>query len=194
MEKRLLKEFITFIPGINSTRAQKQFDNQVLNYYDQASFDYDLSHQDVATDSHVEDLASNKASLKEGDVVISNGLQRAAIVGKSNAGKLLSLNFTKVELDKNRLDSRYFLYLFNVFKDVKVQKERELQGTGPIRKIPISSLEKITIPIIPMDEQIKIGSVYTETLKLQSKLNLYSELLGKFTTSVLEESLKEGPV
>ena len=43
-----------------------------------------------------------------------------------------------------------------------------------------------------MDEQIKIGRIYTDTLKLQAKLNRYSELIEQFTNGVLEETLKEG--
>lgn len=50
------------------------------------------------------------------------------MVGKANAGKVPSLNFTKVEFKHDRLDKRYFIYLFNAYRDVKRQKERELQG------------------------------------------------------------------
>ena len=191
MERKELKEFMTFIQGINPTRAQKQFENQILSYYDQASFDEDFSHQDIFSEEQIEAASVNKASLKEGDIVISNSLQRAAMVGKSNTGKVLSLNFTKVELDHDRLDSRYFLYLFNAFKGVKVQKERELQGNGSVRRIPINALERITIPIVSLEEQKRIGAIYTETLKIQSKLSKYAELIEQFTTSIIEESLKE---
>lgn len=43
----------------------------------------------------------------------------------------------------------------------------------------------------PIDEQIKIGRIYTDTLKLQAKLNRYSEFIEQFTNGVLEETLKE---
>ncbi len=38
LDKRKINEFVTFVPGINPTRAQKQFGTQKINYYDQASF------------------------------------------------------------------------------------------------------------------------------------------------------------
>ncbi|MNL81413.1 hypothetical protein D3C87_2085190 [compost metagenome] len=70
------------------------------------------------------------------------------------------------------------------------QKERELQGNGPVLRIPLRSLEGIIIPIVPLVEQQKIGAIYVETLKLQSKLNKYADLIGQFTSSIIEETLE----
>ena len=41
-----------------------------------------------------------------------------------------------------------------------------------------------------LEEQKKIGAIYTERLKLQSQLNKYSDLIEQFTTSIIEENLK----
>ncbi|MCP3780432.1 restriction endonuclease subunit S [Paenibacillus sp. MZ03-122A] len=190
MEKRGLKEFVTFVPGINPTRAQKQFGIQVINYYDQLSFEADYDHEDVVVEDESESSSQNNLSLNEGDVVISNSLQLATIVGKRNVGKVLSLNFTKIQFDSEQLDKRYFLYLFNAYKEVRRQKERESQGSGPVLRIPLRSLEEIIIPVVPLEEQQKIGAIYVETLKLQSKLNKYADLIGQFTSSMIEETLE----
>lgn len=190
MEKREIKEFVTFVPGINPTRAQKQFGTQVINYYDQLSFDADYNHEDAVVEDVAKPLSQNNSSLNEGDVVISNSLQLATMVGKNNVGKVLSLNFTKIEFDSEKLDKRYFLFLFNAYKDVRRQKERELQGNGPILRIPLRALGEIIIPIVPIEEQKKIGAIYTETLKLQSKLNKYADLIEQFTSSIIEENLR----
>lgn len=185
-----MKEFVTFVPGINPTRAQKQFGIQTINYYDQSSFADDFNHKDIFAEAADKDIAEDHLALNEGDVVISNSLQLATMVGKNNIGKVLSLNFTKVEIDKKQLDKRYFLFMFNEYKDVKRQKERELQGTGPILRIPLRALEEIAIPVVPLKEQEKIGKIYIETMKLQSKLNKYSDLIGQFTNLIIEETLK----
>lgn len=190
LEKRGLKEFVTFVPGVNPTRAQKQFENQIINYYDQPSFEADYSHEDVFFENEVKCSSQNTPSLNEGDVVISNSLKLATMVGKSNVGKVLSLNFTKIEFDSEQLDKRYFLFLFNAYKIVRRQKERELQGSGPVLRIPLRSLEEIIIPVLPLEEQQKIGAIYVETLKLQSKLNKYADLIGQFTSSIIEETLE----
>ncbi len=190
MEKRKLIEFVTFVPGINPTRAEKQFGTQTINYYDQASFETDYNHEDVVVDEEIKPLPLNNLSLNEGDVVISNSLQLATMVGKNNVGKVLSLNFTKIEFDSVQLDKRYFLFLFNAYKDVRRQKEKELQGSGPVLRIPLRALGEIIIPDVLIEEQKKIGAIYAETLKLQSKLNKYSNLIEQFTSSILEENLR----
>lgn len=192
MEKRKISEFVTFVPGINPTRAQKQFETEEINYYDQASFEVDYIQTEVTSEMEIIPSLQNNLSLNEGDVVISNALQLAAIVCKSNVGKVLSLNFTKIEFDNRQLDEAYFLFLFNAFKDVRKQKEKELQGTGPILRIPIRALGEIIVPVVPIEEQKKIGAIYLETLKLQNKLNKYANLIEKFTTSILEENLRGG--
>ena len=116
-------------------------------------------------------------------------MQLATMVGDANAGKVPSLNFTKVEFCDDRLDKRYFIYLFNSYRDIKRQKERELQGNGPILRIPIKSLKKLEIPVISLEKQAKIGRAYIETLKLQAKLNTYGKLVGEFTERILEKSI-----
>ena len=190
MEKRKLKEFVTFVPGINPTRAQNQYGEQKIIYYDQSSFEEDYRHEEMCVEDEQKSSDHNGLALNECDVVISNSIQRATMVSKKNVGKVLSLNFTKIEFNGDQLDKRYFLFLFNVYRDVSRQKERELQGTGAILRIPIRSLEEIIIPIIPLKDQRIIGSIYVETLKLQSKLNTYADLMELFTNSIIEESLK----
>ena len=191
LKKRKIKEFVTFVPGINPTRAQEQFKDPIDNYYDRSSFDADYNHEDVFLEEETKDLSKSiTSSLNEGDIVINNSLQLATMVGKNNVGKVLSINFTKVEIDNKQLDKRYFLFMFNTYKDVKRQKERELQGTGAVLRIPLRALGEITIPVVTLEEQKKIGKIYIERIKLQSKLNKYSDLIEQFTNSIIEEALK----
>lgn len=191
MKIRAIKEFATFVPGINQTRAQNQFGFEEVCYYDRQSFEADYKHIEISVENDIKSLSINNLSLNEGDIVINNSLQIATMVSKNNVGKVLSLNFTKVKIDDKQLDKRYFLFMFNAYKDVKHQKERSLQGIGPILRIPLNALSEITIPIVPLEEQKKIGKIYIETMKLQSKLNKYSQLIEQFASSIIEESLKE---
>lgn len=191
MEKRILRELVTLVPGLNPTRVQKQCTAQPICYYDQSSFDADYHYEELGVQEEAVSLVTYDNALNEGDIVISNALQLATMVGKNNVGKVLSLNFIKVELNSQELDKRYFLFLFNAFRGVKRQKERELQGIGAVRRIPLRALEEIVIPMVPIEEQRQIGAIYAETLKLQSKLNKYVDLMEQFTISMLEERLKE---
>ena len=105
--------------------------------------------------------------------------------------KEVIFDFTKVKFN-DRLDKRYFLFLFNSYNDVQRQKERELQGNGVIQRIPLKALGQMVIPVVPMEEQIKIGAIYAEASKLQSNINRYAELVVRYTNMILENQLKEG--
>lgn len=189
MKKIRISEAVSLVPGINQTRAEKQFGTKGIYYYDQSSFESDYSHEDGFVVEEASKKNNNFLSLDKGDVVISNSMQLATIVGERNVGKVLSLNFTKVEFFSKELDKQYFLYLFNEYSDVKRQKERKLQGTGSVLRIPLKVLNEISIPVLPLEKQKQIGLIYTERLKLQSKLGKYSELLEQFTSSLIEKSI-----
>ncbi|MBS5111392.1 MAG: restriction endonuclease subunit S [Coprobacillus cateniformis] len=186
MIKRKMSEFVTFIPGVNSTRAEKQFGIQKIKYYDQNDFERDLCYDEGVDNKN---LLFTDNALKQGDVIISNSMRLATMVGKNNAGKVPSLNFTKVEFKNNGLDKQYFIYLFNYYNDIKRQKERELQGSAMAR-IPIKALNELIIPVVPMEEQKKIGLIYSEIIKLQNKLGKYAIMIEQFAKSILEENLK----
>ena len=117
MSKYFLRECVSFTPGINPSRVQ--ISN--LEFYDQNDFvsDYNFEGTEKASIG-TEDFLR----VKEGDVVISVVMRKAAIVGKGNDGKILTLNFIKVDFDNDFLDKKYFLYLFNSYSGVKRQKER----------------------------------------------------------------------
>lgn len=187
MENRKLKEFVSFIPGINQSRAEKQFGEQEIIYYDQSSFEIDYNQ--IELESEGNDLSD--LSLSKGDIVISNSLQKAVIVGNSNVGKVLSLNFTKVHFEDKSLDKHYFLYLFNEYKGIQRQKERELQGIGPVLRLTRQSLEQFIFPFVPYEEQKKLGKIYIESLKIQGQMNRYASLMKYFIDSILEENLRE---
>ena len=190
MNTKQLKEFVTFIPGINPTRVQHQFENEFIKFYDQLSFTEDYKHEKISVEDEIISNEQNNLALMVGDVVISNSLQCATMVSTKNAGKVLSLNFTKIEFDGEQLDKGYFLFLFNAYKNVKYQKEKKLQGSGSILRIPLHSLKEIVIPVIPIEEQRKIGTIYIKTLQLQSELSEYSKLFELFTNEILEKSVK----
>ncbi|MGB4984959.1 MAG: restriction endonuclease subunit S [Erysipelotrichaceae bacterium] len=191
MKMEKISKYVEFLPGINPTRADKQFGDKMIDYYDKSSFETDCKYEEGLKDKMKQTNVEEDICLKVGDVIISNSLQKATIVGDSNIGKVLSLNFTKVIFKNKTLDKMYFIYLFNSNSSIARQKEKELQGTGLTMRIPIKSLNDLAFPIIPINEQHKIGKAYHKMLILQNKLQKYSELTDKLAIAVLEENLKE---
>ena len=194
MEKVFINNFVKFVPGINQSRVEKYDLDEKDEFYDQTSFEFDFLHIDL---DYCENSMNNNADgatniyLNAGDVVISNSMQLATTVSPNNSGKVLSINFTKVEFTSNRLNKGYFIYLFNAFKSIKRQKEREAQGSGLIQRITLNSLGQIKFPYVPIQEQVQIGTIYIEMLMMKNKFNKYSLLLEQLTYTVLEERLKE---
>ena len=111
MGEYFLKNCVSFTPGINPSRIQ----TTDLEFYDQNDFvnDYNFINKVNIKDKSFD--SENLLKLKEGDVVISVVTRQAAIVSKGNDGKILTLNFIKVDFDNDFLDKKYFLYLCYIF-------------------------------------------------------------------------------
>lgn len=184
MKKCLLKDCVSFIPGINTSRI----DVDSSKLYDQYDFMHDFYLEDY--DVELIDFDDELPRVKEGDVIISSTLQQATIVRKDNNGKVISSNFIKVCFDTNFLDKEYFVYLFNSYSDIKRQKEKMLQGNGSVFKIPVKSLGELVIPLISLDEQHKIGKTYFKMIYLYSCLNKYQDLIKKCVGLMLDETVR----
>ncbi|GAX47038.1 restriction endonuclease subunit S [Pseudolactococcus reticulitermitis] len=190
MKKIKLSDLVLLVPGINPTRAKEQNENQEINYYDQNAFNLDSDYLVNDRDTEMTDIKQNANSLVEGTVLISNSVQLATKVGSLNAGKILSLNFTEVRFISDKLDKNYFLYLFNIFRDVQKQKEREKMGLT-IQRIPIKALNDMVIPLPNLEKQKQIGGIYIESLKLQMALKRKSNLINQLTNEMLEKNMKD---
>lgn len=185
-----LKDFVTFVPGINQSRVENQFDSVKQRFYDQTSFEIDFYFDHGIEEGNLT-LSNDRSVLHSGDIVINNTKQLASVVGTRNSGKLLSLNFTKVQFLNSSLDKNFFLYLFNLNKDVQRQKERGTQGTGMIQKIPLCALGELMIPYINNNDQITIGNSYVEMIRIQNNLKKISALTERLTCMVLENAVQE---
>lgn len=190
MTYKKLKEFIVFIPGINQSRIEIPPSDRSIDFYDQFAFESDYCFDSDHNSADISDMVQYNLLLQAGDVVISNTKQVACIIGAANAGKILPMNFTKVEFFNQKLDKQYFLYLFNSYSDIQRQKERKNQGSGPIQKIPLRSLGEIWIPYFPLNQQQLVGSSYVEMMLIKSKLKKFADLTDQMTCTVLEEMIK----
>lgn len=184
-------EFVIFVPGINQTRAENQFKNANIEYYNRFCFEVDSHIEGDYISEAYPNRFNNSVSLNVGDIIINNSLQLATMVSEENSGKVPSLNFTKIKFKNNELDKLYFLYLFNNDSYVKCQKNRELQGNGLVMRIPVKSLNRIIIPYIDIESQKKIGRAYYETMILKNKLKKYTGLIEKYLLLLIKENLRE---
>ena len=187
MNKYKLGDLVSFVPGINQTRAENQYKDIDIVYYDQLAFDDDFRRDSKNTETR----KTNELSLLSGDIIISHTSKKAAEVSKKNEGKVHTINFIKVQFKDNRLDKHYFLYMFNSSVNVQKQKEMELRKNGLFSKLTLKSLENIEIPLPPQKKQEEIGKIYIETLNLKNKLMKKISLIEQATNIMLEKEITE---
>lgn len=186
--KKLIREIAELIPGVNQSRVDKLGNDENSCFYDQRMFEADLNEMYKNVHLITNSFEEPSYVLNAGDIVISNSMQLATIVGSSVKQRILTLNFVKVKLD-NDIDKAYFVYLFNLNKEIQKQKEKETQSMGVVQRITLRSLESIEIPILKKEQCKRIGNVYVEMLRNQDNLNRYVDLIGMLTYSMLEQSL-----
>lgn len=190
INKKKIADFVKLTQGINQTRL-KQSGTYDIVLYDQSSFEEDLLIDTTPNDVYFNEELRAQDGVSVGDVVINTMKQTAAIVSQENAGKILSMNFLKVDFINGGIDKRYFVYLFNANKMVKRQKERETQGTYAVLKIPISSLKGLEIPYLRLEDQRKLGLAYTKMMATKRKYQKLMEATELLTLEILEQKTKQ---
>lgn len=192
VDMRKLDEFVKLTPGINQTRLKQTGNMDEIELYDQGLFEKDLFIDTEPNDILFDGVAKADVKVVNGDVVINQMKQAATIISSDNSGKLLTMNFIKVDFLNKDLDKRYFIYLFNANRDVARQKERETQGTAAVLKMPIRSIEQIEIPFLPLKEQQKIGLCYKRMLSIKKKHEDLARNKELLTLEILERKTRAG--
>ncbi|MFV0498528.1 MAG: restriction endonuclease subunit S [Bacilli bacterium] len=184
--KKKIREIAKLSRGVNTTRFRSNNEDGV-ELYDQQSFNYDsefYEEHNVVSNKQIED----DKYLNKGDIVISNLTQKAVIVSSTNQGKIITANFTKVELKIN-LNKGYFIYLYNNSSNVQKQKQQNTLDSGVIQILNNKSMENIEIDIVDEELQEQIGVAYLTTRKLMTNLNKSAELVEKLTNTIIENKI-----
>jgi len=193
VEQKKLKDYIRLTLGPNLAKAKEELDDY-QEVYDQASFTADLNHIETYTPTLFPTENSDPAIVQTGEIVISNALKLAAIVSPENNGKRLTNNFIRVSLVTDlthSLDKYYFLYLFNESRSLAKQKERELQGIAGVQRIPIHAYDSMVVPILPTEEQQRIGKIYVETKRVRQNIERYAKTIEEFSFSMINQQLEK---
>lgn len=190
MNQKKLSNFVKFTQGVNQTRLKKTNNLGTIQLYDQSSFEEDMLIDTEPNAILFNEELKQDITLREGDIVINEMKQNAAIVSSTNSGKVLPMNFIRVEFKTENLDKRYFVYLFNANKAFARKKERESQGTAAVMKIPIRQVEQLEILCLPLKEQKKVGMSYMKMMSLKKKYHQMALAHEHLTLSILEDRIK----
>lgn len=186
--KKKLKDFVEITQGINSSRIRNEAHRTL---YDQTDFERDLLST-ALPNNILGQKPKGDFTVSAGDVIINTMKQQATIISPESVGKLLTMNFLRVEFLNDKLDKRFFVYLFNENRQMKYQKERATQGVSSfVQKIPINNLKQLTIPEVSIEKQQKIGQAYAELLAVRKKYLDLIKYNDQMTLEILEQATKE---
>lgn len=187
-ENTALGELIHFSIGNIPSRIGRNIPEEML--YSLDDFDRDLAGCAEKQSGGIPTAISEKGIYTEsGDCIISLARSKAGIIGNATAGKLLTANFMKCDIDRKQLDAWYFCYLFNESESVRQQMKRLQQGTtvSCISRLNISSVESIRIRKETLEKQQKIGSIYKEILIQQYLMKKQMENMKKMSLEIIRQ-------
>lgn len=180
---RKLKELVNLQAGSPQFRIKETSIGQTYYFYGQENLRADLVGTEEKT---TREITTNEevCIIEEGDLVISLINPICAVVGKSQAGMLLTQNFVKLN-PKYPVDKRYLAFLMN--EDKSVRRQLISETSSAVNKITINILGNIEIPELPnIEVQRIVGDVYMK----QKRLTLLKKQESELEETYIIESMK----
>jgi hypothetical protein len=184
-----LEEVVSFKPGNNTTRLKEKEGFENLEFYSGDDFQSDLT-SGTSVRTNEEKKMDELVVVQAGDIVINVMSQQAAVVSEASAGKVLTINFVRVDMTTEILDASYFYYYFMANEAMRRQLTIESMGTGSIRRLTVRQLKEMTIELLPYDKQVLIGGAYFDMLKVNASYHKLIDDTKKLTIAVLEEQFQ----
>lgn len=131
---------------------------------------------------------------REGDILINSTgegtIGRSALIDKSMEGLLYDSHILLLRLNKEKIDPRFFVYVFNSrYGQEQVENVKSAKTTKQT-ELGIDNLKKIQIPIPPLNVQKQIVSelevMYNEISDLQHLSPHYDQALKNFEAQIFE--------
>lgn len=130
----------------------------------------------------------------EGDILINSTgegtIGRSSIVDKSMEGLLYDSHILLLRLNKEKIDPKYFVYVFNSrYGQEQVENVKSAKTTKQT-ELGVDNLKKIQLPIPPLNVQKQIISelevMYNEISELQRISPYCKQALKNFETQIFE--------
>ena len=170
MKFQKLEEIIQFALGKNVSRL-KDSENKI---YTPEDFE--------------KDLHSENQSKEAADCVISMIKSKAAPISIETADLCVTSNFLKCSFDPAILDPWYFCYQFNRGREIEEQIARYHQGnTLNVKKLTIQIIGSLKIPLLEIEQQRKIGSLYRQAIIQQDLLMQQAENVMNATVAMIRK-------
>lgn len=137
------------------------------------------------------DEVSQKQLLKVGDILVKRlNPSFVHVTALESVGMVASQNLLVVR-PSAEVDSDYLGYLLEQ-KEVLGQVEHVTGSAAAIKAISVKKLAAITIPIIPIAEQRKVGEIWKLSRKRKELLNEYMAESGRLVSMLASKIISGG--
>ena len=153
----------------------------VIGFGDAGNYHYEVVQPNSFSDTGImntvepqkrSDEISNRQRLMVGDILVKRlNPSFVHVVGSESAGMVASQNLLVVR-PHGAVDPYYLGYLLEQ-KEVLGQVEHVTGSAAAIKAISVKKLAAITIPIVPISEQHKVGEIWKLSRKRKELLNEY---------------------
>lgn len=137
------------------------------------------------------DKISEKLLLFSGDILVKRlNPSFVHIINRENAGFAASQNLLVVRPNDD-VDPYYLGYLLEQ-KEIIGQVEHVTGSAAAIKAVSVKKLADIKIPVIPLDEQRKVGEIWKLSRKRKQLLNEYMEESDRLVSMLASKIINGG--
>ena len=132
---------------------------------------------------------SEKQLVRNGDIIIKRlNHDRTHVVTKVEKPSTISQNLFIVRIDETKCLPEYLAFLFEQ-QEVILQTSQMSGSAAPIRALSVKMLADISIPIIALEKQQALGSVWRLAKRRQSLLRKLEAENNRLMTAVYNNTL-----
>jgi restriction endonuclease S subunit len=137
------------------------------------------------------DEISNDLLLSQGDILIKRlNPSFVHVVAKESTGMAASQNLLVVR-PSNEVDPFYLGYLLEQ-KEIIGQVEHLTGSAAVIKAVSVKKLADIKVPIIPLEQQRKVGEIWKLSRKRKQLLNSYMEENDRLVSMLASKIINSG--
>lgn len=158
----------SFTPGAHVSRIRQNDQAKARRFYATEQFMSDCWQSGNTTNGDKEQVVRPTQavlSVQTGDVVISLIHGKAAIVSPKHAGRLLSNNYVRVEVDRQKVIPAWFVWHFNESRESRRQQVMATQGSTFVLRLSLTEVRQFTATLPPLNKQKAIGGLYLSTIE-----------------------------
>ncbi len=165
-----LDEIVEFSIGKNITRIK----DEDADKYTPEDFD--------------NDLVCRNTIVEEADCIINLISSKASPISIENRKKIITQNFLKCGLDKDKILPWYFCYQFNEGKDFERQITMFNQGTTlSVKKLNVGIIQNFRIKLPSLEKQHIIGEAYRKSIVQYELLMKKAEYFRTYALEIVRK-------